>query len=136
MSAQVFTNIEKALQRVLNSISGKPKIQFENDTEYTPVIGTKYWRTKNIGTTDDIVTVSRLHRHQGIFQVSVFAPKAGSNAVILTDLNAIYNAYNSMLSLYEGDIRVDIGATPRGPILVQDVWAQGTLSIYYSCYTH
>ena len=135
MVDNVFFKIEKALQTILDSIPGHPKIQWENDSEFTPQLGVKYWKTSNISLTDSIISAGRLHRHTGIFQVSVVVPKAATNRVLINDMDLIRSAYN-LDAIYEDDIRVDILSTPRGPVIPDNIWTTGVMQIYYECITH
>jgi len=132
----VFTNIEKALQKRLNSITNHPKIAWENDVEYRPTLGTRYWRPTNLPTRGELTTTGMLQKHQGIYQIDIFVPPQKGLAELMTDLDSIYTAYNTVISLYEEDTRVDILNCGRGRVQREDNWCRGYIEIYYMCYSH
>ena len=134
--ATVFTDIEKCFQKKLDSISGKPKVSWENDAEYKPVLGTRYWRPTNIPTRGELVTTGMLQKHMGLYQVDVFVPTQKGVGQLMSDLDAIYTAFNTVNSLTEGTTRVDILNIGRGRVERDASWCRGFIEIYYMCYSH
>ncbi len=132
----VFFDIEAALQSKLNTVVNKPKIQWENDDSYKPVIGTKYWRATNIPAQSELITTGALQKHQGFYQVDVFVPVNKGLAVLMTDLDNIYTAFNSTLSLLAGESRIDILQVGKGRVVREDSWCHGFIQINYMCYSH
>ncbi len=132
----VFTEMEMALQGKLKSIAGTTKIQWENDDSYKPQIGVRYWRPTNLPIRSEIQTTGALQKHQGIYQVDVFAPSNKGIAAIMDDLDKIYTAYNTVLSLYANDTRIDIMSVGRGRIERDDSWCRGLIEINYVCFSH
>lgn len=132
----VFFDIEVALQNTLDSIVAHPKIQWENDINYRPTIGTRYWRPTNIPTRGELVTTGMLQKHFGIYQVDVFVPMENGISQLMNDLDDIYRTFNNVVSLYEGQTRVDILNIGRGKAERDNSWYKCYIEIYYMCYSH
>lgn len=132
----VFSDIETALQKKLDSIPSHPKIQWENDTTYKPSNGVRYWRPTHLPIRGEIASMNALQKHQGIFQVDVFVPAEKGLAQLMDDLDAIYTTYNTVLSLYQNETRVDMLNIGRGKIVRDQAWCMGFIEIYYVCYSH
>lgn len=132
----VFLDIESALETKLAGISGAPKIQWENDASYKPTIGTPFWRPTNIPFKSDVASNSMLQKHQGIYHVDVFGVVNKGVGGIIGDLDKIYTAFNSVISLTSGSSRVDIQNVSRGKIVNEDAWCHGFIEINYVCYAH
>lgn len=130
----IFLDIEAALQTKLAAISGAPDIDWENAKVYTPVIGTKFWRPTHLPAHSELVSADALQKHQGIYQIDVFVPLNTGLAVMSADLDAIYTAFNSTLSLTSGIARVDILSVGRGRIVREESWCHGFIQIEYMCY--
>lgn len=134
--SNVFTNMEKAFQLVLDSIPNHPYIDWENDKVYRPVLNTRFWRPTNLPFRGELATMNMLQKHQGVYQIDVFAPAAQGIKAIMKDLDSIYTIYNNMISLYEDDTRIDILNIGRGRLQREDAWCRGFIEIYYMCYSH
>ncbi len=132
----VFFDIESALQGTLNAIPNKPKIQWENDNTYQPAIGTRYWRPTHLPQRSELATAGALQKHQGIYQVDVFTVANKGLAQMMDDLDAIYTAYNTVLSLTVNESRIDILGVGRGRVVQEQSWSHGFIEISYMCYSH
>lgn len=132
----VFLDIQSALETKLNSIVNHPYIVWENDIKYTPTIGTRYWRATVLPLRSELSNANALQKHQGIFQVDVFVPAESGLAQLMGDLDTIYSEYNTVLSLYANDSRIDIKSIGRGKVLREKAWCMGYIEIYYECYSH
>lgn len=69
--ANVFYNIQKALDQRLNSVSGIPAIAWPN-TDYTPSKGTEFIRPTLIPAEASKETIYGDDRYTGIYQVDIF----------------------------------------------------------------
>ena len=131
----VFKNMEIALGSKLDTISGKPAIHWENGQVYIPVVGTRFWRPTNLPAGSQLMTASAVQKHIGIYQVDVFVPVEKGLSVLMADLDSIYSAYNTVLSLAGGSHNVDILGVGRGRVTREDAWLRGFISIEYMCYS-
>lgn len=132
----VFFDIETALQTKLNDIAGHPYIHWENSDKYQPVIGTRYWVPRTMPERSEMVTVGALQKHQGVYQIDVYVPANRGLATLMQDLDTIYTAYNTVLSLTVNTTRVDITDIGRGRTIQDKSWCVGFIEIYYTCYAH
>jgi len=137
MNDTLFLDIDSALQTKLDEIVGHPHIQWENDVEYRPTNGTRYWRVTDFYTGAELVTTGALQKHLGFIQVDVFVPAEDGIAELSRDLGKIYAAFNTTDSLYINKIRIDIGNVGRSKRSQRDgAWYTGSIDIYYKCYSH
>ena len=132
----VFFDIESALEKKLDSIPNHPKIQWENDDSYKPMIGTTYWRPTNLPFRSELASTGALQKHTGMYQIDVFSPANKGQGALMDDLDAIYTEFNTVLSLYVNETRVDILSVGRGRTLQDDSWCRGFIEISYMCYSH
>ena len=133
----VFADIEKALQGQVNSITGTPKIQWENDDSYVPVLGTRYWRVTNLPVESALETAGKLVKHTGIYQVDIFVPSNKGLATVTADMDKIYTVFNSLLWLDKNGSRIYIKSVGRGRVENEkNGWCKGFIVIYYECYAH
>jgi len=128
----VFTDIQKALEVKLASISGAPAIVWEN-TKYTPSMGTKYWRPTLLPAASQLASVDALQKHQGIYQVDIFVTPEKGPKLLIDELDKIYAAFNTTLSLTSGSTRVDILGVGRGSGRNEGAWYTGFIGMYYMC---
>ncbi len=134
----VFSDIESALGVKLKTVVNRPldaNIAWENGAEYTPVIGTRWWRPTNLPAQSIISTASAVQKHQGFYQVDVFVPTNKGTKDLLADLDNIYTAFNTTLSLEHGESRIDILSVGRGRIVREQSWVHGFIKIDYMCYS-
>lgn len=131
-----LTDIEVALQSKLASITSPPYINWENDMEYKPTIGTRFWRPTHLPAHSVLANANAMQKHSGIFQVDVFVPIGKGMKVLLQDLDTIYSAYNSVTSLTAGTTRVDILGVGRGTVVKEQTWTRGYIQINYMCYAY
>ena len=133
----VFTDIQAALQTKLSNVSGAPsKIVYENDIEYKPVLGTRFWRSTNIRRPSELSNAAAQQKHQGIYQVDVFVPAETGLATLMGDLDAIYAAFNTVNDLTAGSHVISILDVSPGTILNEEAWCHGFLEIEYVCYAY
>jgi hypothetical protein len=132
----VFFDIESALQKKLNSVVNHPRIVWENDVDYKPILGTRYWRPTNLPLKSELASTGALQKHQGIYQIDVFATANKGVAAIMDDLDSIYTAFNSVISLDVNGTRVDILQIGRGRVVQEASWCRGYIEISYMCYSH
>ncbi len=132
----VFIDIETALQTKLDDIAGHPKIHWENDDSYMPTTETRFWRPTHLPIRSELATAGALQKHQGIYQVDVFVEPEQGLGVLLTDLDLIYEAYNTTESLSVNNTNVTITSVGRGRVEREEYWCKGFIEIYYFCYSH
>jgi hypothetical protein len=132
----VFMDMEAALQSKLDSITGHPKIHWENDDVYTPVYETRFWRPTNLPIRSELATAGALQKHQGIYQIDVFVEPEQGVAQLMTDLDLIYEAFNTTESLVMNATKVNILSVGRGRVDREEAWCKGFIEIYYMCYSH
>lgn len=132
----VFLDMEAALQTKLNSIPGHPKIHWENDDSYMPTTDTRFWRPTNLPIRSELATAGALQKHQGIYQVDVFVEPEQGLGVLMTDLDLIYETYNTTDSLVKNDTKLTILSVGRGRVDREETWCKGFIEIYYMCYSH
>ncbi len=137
MSETIFIDIETALQTRLDEIVGHPYIAWENDQDYRPSLGTKYWRVTNFYTGATLETTGALQKHTGFIQVDVYVSLEDGLTDLSSDLGKIYTAFNTIQGLYVNDIRVDILGVGRSKRQQREgSWFTGSLDINYRCYSH
>ena len=137
MATTAYFDIESALQTALNSISGKPYIDFEASPVYTPTVGTKWWRTTHIPTLTEQVTADGLRKHTGIYKVDVIIPHKGKGLkIMLNDLDTIAGVFDTVTSLVSNNTKVQIDGVTRGQISREDSWLYGFVKILYTCYSY
>jgi hypothetical protein len=71
--ANVFYNIQKALDQRLNSLSGLPDVAWMN-VEYEPTRGTEYLRPTLLPAESTKEEFGGKDRHIGIYQIDIFEP--------------------------------------------------------------
>lgn len=130
-----FFNIMAGLQSKLDSIAGHPKIVFDNDKEYSPQNGTRYWRTKLIPLRSELASVENMQKHIGVFQVDVFIKKNSGTAELMRDLDTIHDTFNSVNSVTSGDTNIQINGVGLGPVYIEQGWCRGYVEIQYMCYS-
>lgn len=134
--SSVFLSIESALQTKLAAVPGAPSIHWENGKTYVPILGTKYWRPTNLPAASTLATTNALQKHQGIYQVDVFVPTDTGLAALFADLDAIYTAFNTVNSLSNAAVTVDIYGVGRGRVVREEAWLHGFIQIEYTCYAY
>lgn len=134
--SNVFIDMESALQTQVYSVANGTPIQNENNFVYIPVIGTKYWRTTNLPAASQLVTTGALQKHVGYYQVDVFTPTDVGLNILLTDLDTIYTAFNTVSSLFKNDTEIIIEGVGRGKVVREEAWLHGFIQIEYMCYAH
>lgn len=132
----IFLEMESALQKRLDSIAGHPTIHWENDDLYEPIAETRYWRPTNLPIRSELATAGALQKHQGIYQVDVFVEAEQGIGQLMTDLDLIYEAFNTTESLVVNETKVNILSVGRGKAERDESWFKGYIEIYYMCYSH
>lgn len=134
-----FFDIDAGLNKRLTEVPSRPtnaNIAWEN-IKYDPILGTRWWRPTNMPAESEVSDFSMLQKHQGIYQVDVFQPTTSKGtAALLRDLDNIYATFNTVLSIHEGDSRIDILGISKGRIVREDNWCHGFIKINYVCYSH
>jgi hypothetical protein len=136
MATTTFFDIESAMQTKLNTISGKPYIDFENAKPYTPTIGTRFWRTNNIAGNTTQVTADALRFHTGIYQVDIIVPSGKGMAIILQDMDKIASAFDVVASVVINNTKIHITGVSRSRVTREDSWLYGFVKIAYNCYSY
>ncbi len=132
-----FFNIESAFQTALNSVSGKPYIDFEGTKPYVPVIGTKYWRTNHLPGSSQTITADALVQNNGVYQVDLIYPADGKGLKdILTDMDKIADAFNTPISLTANNTKIQLIAVGRGKVQTEPNWLFSFVKINYICYSY
>src|SRR5688500_2679958 len=132
--SSIFSDMEIALQTKLNNIPSHPYIQWENDQVYRPAKGVRYWRPNNLPLRGELAGTQGLQKHQGIYQVDIFADAEKGLNVLMNDLDSLMTAFNTTESLYQNNTRVDILNIGRGKVVIDQSWCRTYLEIYYMCY--
>lgn len=130
----IFFDIQSALNTKLSAISGHPKIVMENDKEYEPSIGTRYWQSRIINARADLLTASMNQKHTGTFHIDVYVPANTGLKQLMNDLDTIYTQFNTTTSLTSGSNKIEIASSPRGDTIIQGAWCRGYIQIHYICY--
>ncbi len=131
-----LADVEIALQTNLNSISGHPKIHFDNEQDYTRIQGTRYWRPTNFPVRSEMMDLEGLTKIQGIYQVDVFVEPKKGLITLMSDLDAIYEAFNPNITLTANATKVYISERTRGRTQIEQSWLRGWIEINYYCYAY
>lgn len=124
-------NINKALDKRLDSMSGGYPIAWEN-TPYSPTLETVYLRPTLLpansagfnvkGTTDS---------HQGIYQIDIYASKDKGKSEIYSAVSVISAHFARGLQLTESSEQVVIGPLSISPMRIDEAWAVVSVSVRY-----
>jgi hypothetical protein len=134
-----FFDIESAFQAKLLTVSGAPSaanIDFEGTKTYTPVLGTRFWRTTNNAANSSQVTADAMQLHTGVYQVDIITPVAKGLKSILNDMDAIQYAFNTVTSLNANGTKIIINGVGRTRVTREDSWLYGSVKILYNCYSY
>ena len=131
----VFTDIQKALEILVNSISGKPsKIVWDNTKPYTPVIGTKFWRVQNFPADSTYITADGLTANPGILQIDVFTPRDKAASSMFNDLDKLEEKFRATSKVTQGNSKITFRAPSRANMQHEPAWFHGAIKIEYICY--
>lgn len=130
-----FFDIEVAFQTALNAISSKPFIEFEGMKPYIPALGTRYWRTNHIPVNSDTVAVDGLIQNTGLYQVDILCPTGKGLKQMMTDMDLIADAFNTVVSISSNSTKVQLLGVSRGRVTREESWLFGFVRINYICYS-
>jgi len=133
-----FNDINIALNKRLQAYStaNSRPIAYEN-IEYKPVIGTMFLRATALppNTEQAGLGTGGLERHEGIFQVDVFAPIDRSKATALAEADSIANYFQRGSTLTYNGVNVRLYTSNLGPGLRDGSWFILPVFIDYLSYT-
>ncbi len=129
----VFSNIEIALNTRLATLSGLPAVAWPN-IEFKPVENTLFLRPTMLPVGSKLHQLNGLERHEGIYQVDIYAPLEKGVLVVNNLLDSIKSLFSSNKTLVATDTifiqEVGVGKTQR-----QESWYVGMVEIHYLCYS-
>lgn len=130
----VFSNIQRALDTHLNSLTDRPYVAWPN-AKATPLNGSSYIRPTLLPANSDLYTLNDVNMNPGIYQIDIYAPlEKGLNSA-LTLADAIKDHFESNRRLTAGGDTVFIQNISLGSAERQDAWYRVFLEINYVCYS-
>lgn len=131
-----FFDIEVAFQTALNSISGKPFIEFENTLPYNPTVNTKFWRTTHMPINTVQVTADGMRQHTGIYKVDVIVPTGKGMKDLLQDMDKIASKFDTINSISSNNTKIQINGVSRSTATREETQLYGFVKILYTCYSY
>lgn len=131
-----FFDMYSAIQTKLSSIDTAPKIVYDNDKEYTPNSGTRYWALKISPIKSEVQTADGIQKHEGRALVWIYASKNKGIAQLSKDLDLITDEFNNGESASKNDTHVQFNGTTPGPFIVENGWCKTYIDIEYLCYSN
>jgi hypothetical protein len=136
MTAKTSTGIESGLLKRLATVSGIPTIAYENQN-HQPTLETPYVQPTLLPLPTEY-GISKLNKHVGIFQVSLFYPAGDGTGDAGDVADAIINHFKSGTVLTEGSINIRIRGASRESAFFdesdQPVWYILPVSVDYFAY--
>jgi hypothetical protein len=130
----VFSNIQRALDTQLATLSGLPAVAWPN-AKYVPVIGTTFIRPTVLPASSSLYTLNEVRHNPGIYQVDIFTE-------VEKGLNASLTLADSIKALFETDRRLTAGSdtifikqVSLGKGERQDAWNHIYVEINFECYS-
>lgn len=130
----VFSNIQRALDTHLNTLSSRPYIAWPN-TKFNPVENAAYIKPTVLAANSSLETLNDVHKNPGIYQVDIYVPleKGLNSALSLVD--DIKDHFEDNRTLTSGGTIVYIQNVSLGQLERQDAWFRVYLEINYICYS-
>lgn len=125
-------DIEKALQKAINSVSNIPDIAWPN-IEFDPEIGTPFVRPTLIPA-NSVPLANGQYKQLGIYQIDVYVPTNKGIKTLYTIIDDIFDYFRANKTLTQGDSKILITRINTGRSERQDSWYSCSVEINYVCY--
>lgn len=129
----IFADIQNALNKKLNALSGSPLIEWDN-TKISPVTDRIYLHPSIISGDSTLRDVEGTMEHSGFLQIDIYTPLNKGTKNLTTWKDNIYSHFNGVNTLTEGGSTIYLRQIESGPSRREDAWYVGIISIYYTCY--
>jgi len=133
--SSAFTDIQNLLEVQLNSLALGCPIAWDN-TDYTPN-PTTLWVSPSLLPSNGQpagLGPNAQNRHDGIFQLTVYAPARDGRALGLSTADIIATGFKRGTTLATGNTSVRITAVSRNPSVEDGDWFQVPVSLSYIAY--
>ncbi len=133
-----FKDISVALNKKIQaySVANTRPVAYEN-IEYEPIVGTMYLRPTLLPAKSSQAGLGTAgqERHEGIYQIDVFAPSNKPLVVALTEADAIANYFTRGLTLTYNAVNVRVNTASQGRANRDGAWFVIPVFIDYLSYT-
>lgn len=134
--ADTFTNIEKAVQGRLATLSNLPSVQWPNidNDDDLPKHTESFFRLTHIPSASDLSTLNNEHKFQGFYQIDIFVPTEIGTKTLYEYADDIKDHFDRQ-TLTSGSDRVFIQEVFPLVIEKQEAWFVCSMQINYICYS-
>lgn len=130
----VFSNVQRALDTQLATLSASPPVAWSN-VKYTPVVGTSYLRPTILPANSELTTLTDHKRNPGVYQVDIFTEVEKGEGAGLTLADSIKSLFEGNRRLTAGSDIVFIKQISLGRGERQNAWNHIFVEIHYECYS-
>lgn len=110
----VYTNIQRALDTQLNTITGSPAIAWPN-TKYEPTHGTTYLQPMLLPIISELHTLNDYRRYSGLYQIDILVGVEDGTQELNLWADRVVDLFYSSLELSGGTDTIYIQNIDRGP---------------------
>lgn len=128
----VFSNIQKAMDTTLASVSAIPPIAWSN-VEYIPTQGATFVRPTLMPAGSQMATLNGTSRNPGIYQIDIFTPSGKGQGASLVIADAIKIKFESNRRIAANSDTIFILQVSLGKGERENAWDHIFVEVHYYC---